>query len=269
MSTWTNWSRLETARPTREATPADAGDVVAEVRRALETASTVKMVGTGHSFTAISAPEATMLRPEGLTGVVAVDHDALTVTARAGTPLKVLNAELEALGLSLHNMGDIAEQTLAGAISTGTHGTGGIAAGLAAQVVGLELVTGTGELLRATPEENADVLDVARVGLGALGILTTITFRVEPVFVLEAAGAADVVGRGARRLRRHDRGGRPRRHVLVPAHRPDARPSATPAAAPTCRSRGLCPAAGRGSTTSSSRTPRSACSPPAPTGRPA
>ena len=98
----------------------------------------------------------------------------------------MLNAELEALGLSLHNMGDIAEQTLAGAISTGTHGTGGTAAGLAAQVVGLELVTGTGELLRATPEENADVLDVARVGLGALGILTTITFRVEPVFVLEA-----------------------------------------------------------------------------------
>ena len=186
MSTWTNWSRLETARPTREATPADAGDVVAEVRRALESASTVKMVGTGHSFTAISAPEATMLRPEGLTGVVAVDRDALTVTARAGTSLKVLNAELEALGLSLHNMGDIAEQTLAGAISTGTHGTGGLAAGLAAQVVGLELVTGTGELLRATPDENADVLEMARVGLGALGILTTITFRVEPVFVLEA-----------------------------------------------------------------------------------
>ena len=144
------------------------------------------MVGTGHSFTAIAAPEATMLRPEGLTGIVAVDRDALTVTARAGTPLKELNAELEALGLTLHNMGDIAEQTLAGAISTGTHGTGGLAAGLAAQVVGLELVTGTGELLRATPDENPDVLEMARVGLGALGILTTITFRVEPVFVLEA-----------------------------------------------------------------------------------
>jgi FAD-linked oxidoreductase len=186
VSTWTNWSGLETARPTRDATPADAGEVVAEVRRALDSGSTVKMVGTGHSFTAVSAPEGTMLRPGGLTGIVAVDKDALTVTARAGTPLKVLNAELEALGLSLHNMGDIAEQTLAGAISTGTHGTGGTAAGLAAQVVGLELVTGTGELLRATTEENPDVLDVARLGLGALGILTTITFRVEPLFVLEA-----------------------------------------------------------------------------------
>ena len=83
-----------------------------------------------------------MLRPQGMTGIVAVDRDAMTVTAYAGTQLKVLNAELERLGLSLHNMGDIAEQTLAGAISTGTHGTGGVAAGLAAQLAGLQLVTG-------------------------------------------------------------------------------------------------------------------------------
>ena len=186
MSTWTNWSGLETAHPTREVTPAGIDAVVAEVRRALADRGTVKMVGTGHSFTAISAPESAMLHPQGLTGILAVDHDALTVTARAGTQLKVLNAELEALGLSLHNMGDIAEQTLAGAVSTGTHGTGGRAAGLAAQVVGLELVTGTGEVLRATADENPDVLEVARVGLGALGILTSLTFAVEPVFLLEA-----------------------------------------------------------------------------------
>jgi FAD/FMN-containing dehydrogenase len=83
-------------------------------------------------------------------------------------------------------MGDIDAQTLAGAISTGTHGTGGVTAGLPAQVAGLELVTGTGELLRATAEEHPDVLDLARVGLGALGVLTAITFRVEPLFLLEA-----------------------------------------------------------------------------------
>ena len=84
------------------------------------------MAGTGHSFTAIAAPEAVLLTPGRLSGIVAVDRDAMTVTALAGTPLKVLNAGLERLGLSLHNMGDIAEQTLAGAISTGTHGTGGV-----------------------------------------------------------------------------------------------------------------------------------------------
>ncbi len=167
-------------------TPTDVDQVVAEVRRARDAGETVKMVGTGHSFTAISAPEHTMLRPGGVTGILAVDREALTVTAAAGTQLKDFNAALETLGLSLHNMGDIAEQTLAGAISTGTHGTGGVAAGLAAQVVGLELVTGTGELLQATPEQNPDVLEMARVGLGALGILTTITFAVEPLFLLEA-----------------------------------------------------------------------------------
>jgi FAD-linked oxidoreductase len=120
----------------------------------------------------------------GVFGVV--DRDAMTVTAYAGTPLKVLNAELERRGLSLHNMGDIAEQTLAGAVSTGTHGTGGVAAGLAAQLAGFQLVTGTGDLLDASPSENADVFALGRVGLGALGILTTLTFAVEPAFLLEA-----------------------------------------------------------------------------------
>ena len=183
---WQNWSGLATARPEREATPTDVGSVVAAVERARAEGTTVKMIGTGHSFTAISAPEHTMLRPQGMTGILSVDRDTMTVTARAGTQLKHLNAGLEALGLSLHNMGDIAEQTLAGAVSTGTHGTGGVAAGLAAQLAGLELVTGTGEVLTANERENPDVLEVARVGLGALGVLTKVTFRVEPLFLLEA-----------------------------------------------------------------------------------
>ena len=121
-----------------------------------------------------------------LKGITAVDREEMTVTARPGTPLKVLNAELERLGLSLHNMGDIAEQTLAGATSTGTHGTGGRLAGLASQVVGLELVTGTGELLRASATDHPEVLELARIGLGALGVLVSITFAVEPLFLLKA-----------------------------------------------------------------------------------
>src|SRR5689334_25215774 len=108
------------------------------------------MPGSGHSFTAIAAPEHTLLLPQGLTGITAVDHDAMTVTALAGTQLRTLNAELARQGLSLHNMGDIDEQTLAGAISTGTHGTGGTAAGLAAQLAGFTLVTGTGDDRKST-----------------------------------------------------------------------------------------------------------------------
>ncbi|GAA4720356.1 D-arabinono-1,4-lactone oxidase [Nocardioides conyzicola] len=186
MSEWINWSGLESARPTRVEEPADTAAVVAAVERARTERTTVKMVGTGHSFTAVSAPEHTMLRPTRLGGIVSVDREAMTVTALAGTQLKVLNRELAALGLSLHNMGDIDEQTLAGATSTGTHGTGGIWASLSAQIAGLELVTGTGEVVRATADENPDILEFARLGIGALGVLTTITFRVEPLFVLEA-----------------------------------------------------------------------------------
>jgi FAD-linked oxidoreductase len=160
--------------------------VTEAVLTARDRSQTVKMVGTGHSFTAIGAPEGVMLRPDALTGIVSVDREAMTVTALAGTPLHVLNTALETLGLSLHNMGDIAEQTLAGATSTGTHGTGGHVASLSAQVAGLELVTGDGSLLRADEEQNPDVLAVARLGLGALGILTALTFRVEPLFTVEA-----------------------------------------------------------------------------------
>jgi L-gulonolactone oxidase len=144
------------------------------------------MTGSGHSFTGIACPDGLQLRPDALSGIVSVDREAMTVTALAGTPLHVLNAGLESLGLSLHNMGDIDRQTLAGAISTGTHGTGGLVASLSAQVDGLELVTGDGSLLRATATENPDVLAAARVGLGALGILTSVTLRVEPLFTLEA-----------------------------------------------------------------------------------
>ena len=186
---WRNWSGLESATPSEVRTPRSVDDVVAAVCAAAESGTGVKMVGTGHSFTGIAAPTGVMLSPTGLTGIVSVQRDAGgggIVTAYAGTQLKALNAALTGLGLSLHNMGDIAEQTLAGAISTGTHGTGGQVAGLAGQVAGLTLVTGSGELLTATDSENREVLELARIGLGALGILVTVTLRVEPLFALEA-----------------------------------------------------------------------------------
>ena len=183
---WRNWCGLESTRPEEVYAPRDVGEVVTAVRAAREHGTTVKMGGTGHSFTGIAVPEHTLLLPGGLTGILDVDREAMTVTARAGTPLRVLDDELERLGLSLHNMGDIAEQTVAGAVSTGTHGSGGRVASLAAQLAGFEVVTGTGDVLRASATENADLFDVGRVGLGALGVMTSLTFHVEPQFVLRA-----------------------------------------------------------------------------------
>ena len=120
---WQNWAGLESADPRTVISPASTEEVVAAVEGARRDHSTVKMIGSGHSFTAIGAPEDVMLRPDLLRGILAVDREAMTATAYAGTQLKVLNSERERLGLSLHNMGDIAEKTLAGATSTGTRST--------------------------------------------------------------------------------------------------------------------------------------------------
>lgn len=186
MSGWRNWSGLSSTDPGEVRAPRDAEEVAAAVLRARERGTTVKMPGAGHSFTGIAAPEGIMLDPSALTGLIAVDPEQHTVTARAGTRLGSLNAMLEGHRLSLHNMGDIDRQTLAGATSTGTHGTGGVVASLSAQLSGLELVTGTGEVVRADARTEPEVFAAARVGLGALGILTELTFKVEPMFTLAA-----------------------------------------------------------------------------------
>jgi L-gulonolactone oxidase len=186
MARWTNWAGTEAADPRRIVTPTATGQIVQEIERAVARRGTVKMMGTGHSFTGISAPVDTMLRPDHCAGIVSVDRDAMTVTVLAGTPLHVLNAELGRLGLSLHNMGDIAEQTIAGATSTGTHGTGGVVASLSAQIAAFTMISGSGDEITASPTSFPDLYEMGRVGLGALGILTEITLYVEPLFALEA-----------------------------------------------------------------------------------
>ncbi|MDX3691937.1 D-arabinono-1,4-lactone oxidase [Streptomyces europaeiscabiei] len=184
--TWRNWAGNVTARPVREVTPATVEELAAAVRQAAEDDLRVKAVGTGHSFTAAAATDGVLIRPQLLTGIRKIDRAAMTVTVAAGTPLKRLNMALAREGLSLTNMGDIMEQTVSGATSTGTHGTGRDSASIAAQIRGLELVTADGSILTCSATENPDVFAAARVGIGALGIVTAITFAVEPIFLLTA-----------------------------------------------------------------------------------
>ncbi|MFE7974240.1 D-arabinono-1,4-lactone oxidase [Streptomyces shenzhenensis] len=184
--TWRNWGGNVVARPAREVTPASVEELASAVRRAAEDGLTVKAVGTGHSFTAVAATDGVLIRPHLLTGIRGIDRDAMTVTVEAGTPLKRLNTALAREGLSLTNMGDIMEQTVSGATSTGTHGTGRDSASIAAQIKGLELVTADGSVLSCSERENPEVFAAARIGLGALGVVTAITFAVEPEFLLTA-----------------------------------------------------------------------------------
>ncbi|MFG3015786.1 D-arabinono-1,4-lactone oxidase [Streptomyces cinerochromogenes] len=184
--TWRNWGGNVAARPARQVEPASVEELAAAVRRAREDGLKVKAVGTGHSFTSIAATDGVLIRPQLLTGIRTIDRDSMTVTVEAGTPLKRLNAALAREGLSLTNMGDIMEQTVSGATSTGTHGTGRLSGSIAAQIKGLELVTADGSVLTCSEKENPEVFAAARIGLGALGVVTAITFAVEPLFLLTA-----------------------------------------------------------------------------------
>jgi L-gulono-1,4-lactone dehydrogenase len=194
---WRNWAGNVTASPRRVASPATAAEVAAEVGHAASDGLTVRMTGAGHSFTPTAAADGVLLRPDRLTAIRSVDQTAGTVTVEAGCRLYALNAALLARGLSLANMGDIQVQTVAGATQTGTHGTGRDVGGMAAQIAGLELVLADGSIVTcsaASPSGGltlpdgspANLLDAARVGLGALGIVTAVTFNVVPAFLLEA-----------------------------------------------------------------------------------
>ncbi|MBT2541511.1 FAD-binding protein [Streptomyces sp. ISL-44] len=183
---WRNWAGNVSATPARTVTPASVGELQEEVRRAVEQGLRVKAVGTGHSFTAAAATDGVLVRPQALAGIHSIDRAAGTVTVAAGTVLKDLNVALAKEGLSLTNMGDIMEQTVSGATSTGTHGTGRDSASIAAQIRGLALVTADGRLLTCSEKEHPEVFAAARLGIGALGIVTAITFAVEPVFFLTA-----------------------------------------------------------------------------------
>jgi FAD-linked oxidoreductase len=178
--TFVNWARNQQGTPAETRTPASVADVVRAVRDAAASGRRIRMVGTGHSFTGVALTDGILLRPAALTGIRSCADDRVTVLA--GTPLRVLNDLLDERGLALANMGDITEQTVAGAIQTGTHGTGRDSGGLADQVTELELVLADGSVATVSPGD--DLFDAARVGLGALGVLTAVTFRVEPAFLL-------------------------------------------------------------------------------------
>ncbi|MGH3488201.1 MAG: D-arabinono-1,4-lactone oxidase [Actinopolymorphaceae bacterium] len=184
--TWQNWAGTVTSRPQRVCTPRDVGEVAALVAAAHRDGRRVKAVGAGHSFSPIATADDTLVRLDHLTGVTQADVDTGLVTVLAGTPLHRLNVLLDEAGLAMSNLGDIDRQTVAGALSTGTHGTGARHPGLAAQVESLDLVCADGSVRTCSARHEPDLFAAARVGLGALGIVTAVTLRCVPSFLLAA-----------------------------------------------------------------------------------
>ncbi|HET6694420.1 MAG TPA: D-arabinono-1,4-lactone oxidase, partial [Pedococcus sp.] len=186
MTSWRNWGGNVVASPAEVQHAATVEDVVDAVRRAADRGLTVRVSGAGHSFTPLVATDGLLLQVDGLSGVLSVDHERRRVRVLAGTRLHELNPALQELGLALPNLGDIDRQTISGAIATGTHGTGARLQGIAAAVCGLTLVLADGSTLDCSAEAEPEVFAAARVGLGALGVLTEVELQCVPAFRLHA-----------------------------------------------------------------------------------
>lgn len=199
-----NWAGNQRHQPAGRACPATLPELVACMRAAARRGQRVKAAGAGHSCSGLAATDGVQVHFDRYRRVLDIDPGAGLVTVQAGITLRHLGQFLAARGLALDSPGDLDDQSVAGALSTSTHGTGARSGGLAAQVVAMELVTAAGEVLRCSVTEEPEVFAAARVGLGALAVTSAVTLRCVPAFYLHAVGAVEPVGSLAGALELHD-----------------------------------------------------------------
>ena len=200
MSEWRNWTGDQRCVPTRIERPADRADLGEAVKRASDQGLTVRAVGSGHSFTDIACTGGVLLRMDGLDRVLDVDSDGGLVKVEAGIGLRALSELIWGYGLALENLGDIDRQTISGAISTGTHGTGSRFRNLSSLIEAIELVTPDGTLVEISPTSEPDLLPAARIGLGALGVIAAVTLRTMPAFTVRRTDSPLPLGETLERI---------------------------------------------------------------------
>lgn len=181
MNAWTNWSGYVRAAPQKIATPTNEAELIATVR---EGPWPLRVAGSGHSFTPIVESNGTLLSLDRMSGVVSVDANAQTATVRAGSKIHALGRPLYDAGLALKNQGDIDRQAIAGAVGTGTHGTGPTLGSLSSEVAAFKLVTSGGEVLECSSNANSDVWAAGRTSFGSLGVMSEITLNLRKIYKL-------------------------------------------------------------------------------------
>ena len=181
---WRNWSGSVVAKPAHLHRPDDESRLVRLVRDVAARGGQARAIGAGHSSNEQLCCDDTLLSLERMSGLLSVDRDACTATVRAGTTLQELGRALYEHDLALPNYGDVATQTIGGAIGTGTHGTGRRLHNLSHMLIGARLVDGTGEV-RTLGRDDMDALRGARVALGSLGIFSEVTLQLVPSFDVE------------------------------------------------------------------------------------
>ena len=185
-TTWRNWGGNQSCDPVAIQHPISEPDIAAVVRAAAGQGHRVKVFGAGHSFTDIACTDGRLLSLDRYNRVLEIDEHAGTVKVQAGITIEALGAELEKHGMAQPNLGDIGYQSIAGAISTATHGTGRNLGNIATQVKAISLVTADGSVIECDAEHEPDVFAAARVSLGALGVISTVTLQCVPAFTLRS-----------------------------------------------------------------------------------
>ena len=181
---WRNWAGDQRCTPQAIERPANRDELAELVAGAAGRGQRVRVAGSGHSFSDVALTDGLLLRLEGLDRVLAADTASGRVKVEAGIVLSRLNRRLDDLGLAFENLGDIDRQTLAGSISTGTHGTGERFQNISAQVEAIELVLADGTAREVSTDSDPDAFRAARVGLGALGAIYAVTLRTVPAYTL-------------------------------------------------------------------------------------
>ncbi|MFT4038966.1 MAG: D-arabinono-1,4-lactone oxidase [Thermomicrobiales bacterium] len=186
---WTNWAGNVQAAPRRVAQPSSIEDLRAVLRESAERGETVRVAGAGHSFAPLCASDGTVIDLSGIAGIVRLDPATGDATIRAGTRLFNLGGPLLEAGRALRNQGDIDRQALAGAVSTGTHGTGRKHGSFSSMVRALTLMRADGELVTFDASDPAQ-LRAAALSLGLFGVLTEITLETAPAYKLREQNEA-------------------------------------------------------------------------------
>jgi len=184
MPEWRNWTGDQRCVPARIERPRDRGDLIESVKRAADQGLTVRAVGSGHSFTDAACTGGVLLEMDSLDRILEVQRDAGLVKVEAGLGLRALSELIWGHGMALENIGDIDKQTISGAVATGTHGTGSRFRNLSSMIDAMELVLPDGTLLEVSPSSEPELLPAVRVGLGALGVIATVTLRTVPAFTI-------------------------------------------------------------------------------------
>ena len=186
MATWTNFAGDQTCAPAAFERPRNRRELARAIGAARSAGRTVRVAGAGHSFTGAVLTDGTLLSLDRLARVVDVDRASGLVRVEAGIRLGALSEVLWDNGLAFANLGDIDVQSLAGAASTGTHGTGVAHANVSASLRSIELMLADGELVELNADVDRDGWRAARVAIGSLGVITEVTLAAVPAFTLDS-----------------------------------------------------------------------------------